>query len=98
DGIRARRIELQEFLATERPDVLCLQEIKALPDQVPELLVAPDGYWCYWHGGRGYSGVALLVRRALSGSPPAFSHPHFDLEQRIVVADVGDVRIASGYV
>jgi exodeoxyribonuclease-3 len=98
NGIRARQVELQEFLATEQPDVLCLQEIKALPEQVPELLVAPDGYWCYWHGGRGYSGVALLVRRALHASAPAFSHPPFDLEQRIVVADLDAVRVASVYV
>ena len=98
NGIRARQVELQEFLATEQPDVLCLQEIKASPEQVPELLVAPDGYWCYWHGGRGYSGVALLVRRGLSAAKPDFSHPHFDFEQRIVVADVGRTRVASVYV
>jgi exodeoxyribonuclease-3 len=98
NGIRARQTELQALLEREQPDVLCLQEIKALPEQVPELLVAPDGYWCYWHGGRGYSGVALLVRRGLCPSTPAFSHPHFDLEQRIVVADLGAIRVASVYV
>ena len=98
NGIRARQMELQEVLATEQPDVLCLQEIKALPEQVPELLVAPDGYWCYWHGGRGYSGVALLVRRGVCPSAPGFSHPHFDLEQRIVVADLGAMCVASVYV
>ena len=98
NGVRARQAELQAFLAAEQPDVLCLQEIKASPDQVPELLVAPEGYWCYWHGGRGYSGVALLVRREFAPDKPEFSHPHFDFEQRIVVADVGPIRIASVYV
>ena len=98
NGIRARQVELQEFLATEQPDILCLQEIKALPEQVPELLVAPAGYWCYWHGGRGYSGVALLVRRGVCPDRPGFSHPDFDLEQRIVVADLGPLRVASVYV
>src|SRR5215210_6614591 len=98
NGIRKRHVELHEFLSTEQPDVMCLQEIKASPDQVPELLVSPHGYWCYWHGGRGYSGVALLVRRALSDAKPVFSHPEFDLEQRIVVADLAAVRIASVYV
>jgi exodeoxyribonuclease-3 len=99
NGIRARQAELQAFLAAERPDVLCLQEIKALPEQVPELLVAPEGYWSYWHGGGGgYSGVALLVRHELCASRPAFSHPHFDREQRIVLADLGAFRIASVYV
>ena len=98
NGVRARQTELQTFLEAEQPDVLCLQEIKASPEQVPDLLVAPEGYWCYWHGGRGYSGVALLVRRAFAPDKPEFTHPHFDLEQRIVVADVGTIRIASVYV
>jgi exodeoxyribonuclease-3 len=98
NGIRARQVELQQLVATEQPDVLCLQEIKASPAQVPELIVAPDDYWCYWHGERGYSGVALLVRRALVGTCPTFVHPPFDLEQRIVVADLGVARVASVYV
>ena len=98
NGIRARQAELQQLLSAEAPDVACLQEIKAAPEQVPALLVSPDGYWCYWHGGRGYSGVALLVRRALAAAEPRFSHPSFDLEQRIVVADVGVATVASVYV
>jgi len=98
NGIRARHAEIQELLATEQPDVVCLQEIKASADQVPELLVSPDGYWCYWHGGRGYSGVAILVRRGFTASTPTFSHPSFDREQRVVVAEIGTSRIASIYV
>jgi exodeoxyribonuclease-3 len=98
NGIRARHDELRDLVVTEQPDVLCLQEIKAAPDQVPGLLVSTDDYWCYWHGAKGYSGVALLVRRSLCGECPAFSHPAFDLEQRIVVADVKGFRIASVYV
>ena len=47
NGVRARQDELRGFLTAEQPDVLCLQEIKASPEQVPELLVAPEGYWCY---------------------------------------------------
>jgi exodeoxyribonuclease-3 len=98
NGVRARQAELQQLLIDQRPDVLCLQEIKASPEQVPELLVAPEGYWCYWHGGRGYSGVALLVRRDLQADKPKFHHPHFDHEQRVVVADLENVRVASLYV
>src|SRR4051794_12257232 len=88
NGVRARQLEVQQFVTEHRPDVLCLQEIKASPEQVPHLLVSPESYWCYWHGGRGYSGVALLVRRDICPDKPAFSHPAFDLEQRIVVADL----------
>ena len=98
NGIRARHAQLQDLIVAEQPDVVCLQEIKAAPDQIPALIAAPDGYWCYWHGSGGYSGVALLVRTALCGERPAFTHPTFDVETRIVVADLGDVRVASVYV
>jgi exodeoxyribonuclease-3 len=98
NGIRARQGQLQDLVAIEQPDVLCLQEIKASQDQVPELLLAPEGYWCYWHGGRGYSGVALFVRGSLAGERPLFSHPAFDHEQRIVVVDLNSLRVASVYV
>ena len=66
NGIRAREAQLREFLERERPDVVCLQEIKATPAQVPGLLLDPGGYWAYWHGASAYSGVALHVRRELA--------------------------------
>ena len=50
------------------------------PSRCPSCSSSPDGYWCYWHGGGGYSGVALLVRRSLLAGRPAFSHPPFDHE------------------
>jgi exodeoxyribonuclease-3 len=98
NGIRARQHELAELLDRERPDVVCLQEIKAAPDKVPELIVAAGGYWCYWHGAGGYSGVALLVSHSFFMERPGFSHPSFDRENRIVVADLGPVITASVYV
>jgi exodeoxyribonuclease-3 len=98
NGIRARQDQIQALLTAEQPDVVCLQEIKATPDQVPALLVAPEHYWCYWHGGGGYSGVALLVNREHALQTPQFQHPSFDMEHRIVVADVGPIRVASVYV
>jgi exodeoxyribonuclease III len=98
NGIRARHAQLAELLELEQPDVVCLQEIKATPAQVPELLAAPGGFWTYWHGASGYSGVALLVRHSFFMERPTFSHPSFDFEQRIVVADLGPLRVASVYV
>lgn len=98
NGIRARQAEVSELIAAEQPDVLCLQEIKASPDKVPALLVAPEGYWACWHGSGGYSGVALLVSRQAVREPPAFRHPSFDMEHRVVVADLGGLTVASVYV
>ena len=59
NGIRAREGQVRDWMAAERPDAVCLQEIKARPDQIPAVLFESEGYWCYWHGGKGYSGVVI---------------------------------------
>jgi exodeoxyribonuclease-3 len=98
NGIRARQAELQTFIDREQPDVLCLQEIKASTDQLPVWLCELEGYWCYWHGGKGYSGVGLHVRRESFAERPEFHHPMFDYEHRIVTARLPRVTVASIYV
>ena len=98
NGIRARQAQVQEYIDREQPDVLCLQEIKAALDQLPVWLCEVEGYWCYWHGGKGYSGVALLVRKATYPERPAFHHPPFDFEHRIVSTRLPDATVASIYV
>jgi exodeoxyribonuclease-3 len=98
NGIRARQQQLLEWIDRERPDVVCLQEIKASADQIPLLLCELDGYWCYWHGGGAYSGVALHVSRTIAPERPAFSHPAFDFENRIVEVELPGVTVASIYV
>ena len=98
NGIRARQAQVHEWIAQERPDVVCLQEIKATSDQVPTALCEMEGYWCYWHGGKGYSGVALHVSKTCAPERPVFAHPAFDYENRIVSVDVGDLTVASIYV
>jgi exodeoxyribonuclease III len=98
NGIRARDAQVRELVERERPDVVCLQEIKATPAQIPSLLFDPGGYWAYWHGVSAYSGVALHVRRDAARERPAFAHPCFDTECRVVTADLGPVTFASIYV
>jgi len=96
NGIRAREAQLCDWVERDRPDVLCLQEIKARPDQVPDRCKLSD-YHAFWHGGGGYSGVSLHIRRELLEIPD-FSHPAFDIETRIVQVLLGDVVLASVYV
>jgi len=102
NGIRARQAQLFDWLAAEKPDVVCLQEIKASHDQLTFELRDMEGYWSYWHGDKGYSGVALLVAKSLAGAMPICSHPGFDFEQRIacgtVSSPIGEVMVASVYV
>jgi exodeoxyribonuclease-3 len=96
NGIRARAAQLCEWVAQERPDVLCLQELKAEPTQIPEECKLAD-YHVFWHGLRAYSGVSLHVHKSLANEI-LFTHPDFDMESRIVTAQVGNVVFASIYV
>ena len=100
NGIRARETQFSDWVAAEKPDVICLQELKASTAQIPESICDLNGYWCYWHGsvGKAYSGVGLHLRRETFPDQPDFTHPEFDNETRIVEANVGDTTYASVYV
>jgi exodeoxyribonuclease III len=101
NGIRARFPEVVALCARERPDFLCLQELKATAAQVPEPLTGLPEYVGVWHGGpRGYSGVSLHVRRdAAARVAHRFGPPDFDVENRAIeVAFGGELRILSLYV
>ncbi|MBW3564976.1 MAG: exodeoxyribonuclease III [Acidobacteria bacterium] len=96
NGIRAREAQYAEWLAEEKPDIVCLQETKAPRSKVPESICDADGYHCYWHGSGGYSGTALHIRTSLSPEP-GFYHPELDFEDRVVAARLGDLVVASIY-
>ncbi len=98
NGIRAREAQVLDWVEREHPDILCLQEIKASPEDVPPTLCALEGYWCTWHGHKGYSGVAMHLARSAFPFAPAFGHPDFDHENRIVTVDIEDLTVASIYV
>lgn len=98
NGIRARAEQFVAWEQQEHPDVICLQEIKATVDQVPAALRDLEGYWCCWHGTKGYSGVGLHVARHLAPEKPDITVPSFDFECRIATVRVGCVVVASVYV
>lgn len=97
NGIRARQAQLCEWVERDRPDVVCLQELKAERAQVPPQCEFADYHACF-HGLRAYSGVSLHIRRGLFDTEPEFSHPDFDMESRIVQAAFGKLVLASVYV
>ena len=98
NGIRARQQYVLELVEHEHPDILCLQELKAKPEQIPDALCNLTGYWCYWHGAGAYSGVGLHVRKERWPERPVFTHPPFDHETRIVQVGLGELTCASVYV
>ena len=98
NGIRARLPRLIEYLEEQKPDAICLQEIKCADDSFPAEEIAATGYRGVWHGQKGFNGVAVLtpgvepvVRRVgLPGDPD-------DMHSRYIEAVVDDVIVASIY-
>jgi exodeoxyribonuclease-3 len=100
NGIRARETQFVDWVRQDSPDVVCLQEIKANPEQLSETLTMLPEYWNYWHGGpKGYSGVSLHVRKSSHAMRPRFGHPDFDVESRVAQVEIdGGLVVLSVYV
>ncbi|HUX42169.1 MAG TPA: exodeoxyribonuclease III [Rectinemataceae bacterium] len=104
NGIRAAaRKGLFDWLAKESPDILCLQETKAWPEQLePEFLAPSDGkggtYRVHWAQAKrkGYSGVALFSKRE-PRKVEFLGVDEFDDEGRVLIADYGDFFVISAY-
>lgn len=90
NGIRAVwRKGFLEWLQKESPDILCLQETKANPDQLEEELREPRGYHGYWNypEKKGYGGVATFTREEPRRVQNDFSPPEFDSEGRAIITE-----------
>ena len=99
NGIRARLPRLVEYLEEEKPDAVCLQEIKCADDALPLEDIRKAGYDGVWHGQKGFNGVAVLTpvdrpptlrRIGLPGDPD-------DTHSRYIEAEVEGVVIGSIY-
>jgi exodeoxyribonuclease-3 len=90
NGIRAaaKKGFLDWFLSTS-PDVLGLQETKAMPDQIPDDLRQVEGYHAYWHSARrkGYSGVGVYTKTEPLGVEYGLGIDKFDLEGRVIILE-----------
>jgi len=90
NGIRAAdRKGLFDWLKKESPDILCLQEIKALPKQVPPHLRNIPGYHIYWNSAekKGYSGVATFTKEQPIEIKKGFGIEKFDKEGRTLITE-----------
>src|SRR5438046_2000803 len=98
NGITARLPSLLRWLEESRPDIACLQELKAPHERFPEAAIRNAGYGVVWHGQKSWNGVAILARgadpverrRVLPGDPD-------DLHSRYIEAAVGDIVVGCLY-
>jgi len=88
------------WLKAEAPDVVCLQEIKATPSQIPEIVLLEQlGYEHYWYPAqkKGYSGTAIFTRKSPLHVEYGCGHEDYDFEGRMVRADFEDLSVMSVY-
>jgi len=100
NGIRAAvKKGFLNWLKEESPDVLCIQETKAQPDQIPVFEFTELGYHTYIHSAekKGYSGVAILSKVAADHVEIGIGIEKYDREGRFIRADFGDLSIVSVY-
>src|SRR5438309_7195910 len=102
NGVNGRLPVLLRWLEEARPDVACLQELKAPQEKFPEEAIRELGYDAVWHGQKSWNGVAILsrlgrpeeMRRALPGDPEDV-HSRY-LEARIDGLVIGCLYLPNG--
>lgn len=99
NGIRSvLRKNFLDYLAAEQPDVLCLQETKAGPDDVEQLW--PATYTTFWNVAqrKGYSGTAIFTRPRPIAVTRGINITEHDNEGRVLAAEYPDFFLVNVYV
>ncbi|MCW6661139.1 exodeoxyribonuclease III [Aerococcaceae bacterium NML201209] len=100
NGIRSvlNKGALQAYLAEAQPDILCLQETKALPAQV-EYDFAAEGYHTYWNSAvkKGYSGTAILTKKVPLSVTYGIGIEVHDQEGRVITAEFAEYYLVTVY-
>lgn len=102
NGINSRLPVLLKWLEETKPDVVCLQELKAPQDNFPQIPVQAAGYNAVWHGQKSWNGVAILARnfqpeevsRILPGDPED-NHSRY-IEARVNGILIGCIYLPNG--
>ena len=98
NGIKARLPRLIEWLGEQKPDIVCLQELKSSDDTLPIADIEAAGYHGVFHGQKGFNGVAILAR----GEKPVevqkgLNGESEDEHSRYIEVDAFGIRVASIY-
>lgn len=100
NGIRAAMTKgLLDWLTQEDPDILCLQETKAVEEQVDTAAIEALGYHHEWYSAqkKGYSGVAILSKKRPDAVHKGMGISTYDDEGRWLRADFGELSVVSAY-
>ncbi len=101
NGIRAAMGKgLLGWLQEEDPDVFCIQESKAQPDQIDTAAMQSIGYHSYTHSAekKGYSGVCIFSKQVPDRIEAGMGIGKYDREGRVLRADFGDITVVCVYI
>ena len=101
NGIRAAMSKgLLDWLRQYNPDVFCIQESKAQPEQIDLLAFEELGYHAYLHSAekKGYSGVGIFSKQVPDRVVVGMGNPRYDSEGRVLRADFGDISVLCVYI
>ncbi len=89
----------KDWLADDGPDVLCLQETKAWPEQLKEDLLEPAGYSSYWNQAekKGYSGTVIYTKKKPLNHYTGMFSETYDKEGRIVATEFDNITLLNIY-
>jgi len=100
NGVRAAaRKGFYEWLPEQGADIICLQELKAQQSDLTAEMLAPDGYYGYFHYAqkKGYSGVGIYCREKPDNIVEGIGIEEIDVEGRFLQVDFGDLSVVSLY-
>jgi exodeoxyribonuclease-3 len=100
NGIRAAlNKDLDQWMKVSRPDILCLQEIKANEDQIDVQRFLDLGFDCFWYSAqkKGYSGTAILTKDKPNHVEYGMRNSLYDDEGRVIRADYDNFSVISVY-
>jgi exodeoxyribonuclease-3 len=88
-----------DWLESEAPDVVCLQEIKARTEDLDETILKPKGYHAFWNPAerKGYSGVAIFTKKKPVAVHLGMGIERFDCEGRVLRVEFKDFDLFSVY-
>ncbi len=98
NGISARLPVLLRWLEESKPEVACLQELKAPQERFPIELIEEAGYKAIWHGQKSWNGVAILSREhEITEHTRALPGDEEDVQSRFIEATINGIRIICIY-
>ena len=100
NGIRSAASKgLRGYIEESGADIVCFQELKALPEQIDAAEFESLGYSCYWYSAqkKGYSGVGIISKEEPNAVVYGCGHELFDAEGRVIRADYDWGSVLSVY-